>query len=141
VLGAYVLEDQLEELGYEPEIKLGLKGGRIVCVRHEVEVGPLAGATVRLGLNNAHLFPLLAPTGPLVSPPLLPINRFGSKHPYDKIYPADTGGLWDPEGVWQYWSRPFPDWEGSDRNAPAYMAHVRKLFATLPDDLQRSPRN
>lgn len=113
-----------------------MNGGAIVCISHEVEVGPLAGAMVRLGLNNAHWFPLLAPTGLLVSPHLLPINRFGSKHPHDKIHPAETGDLWDPEGVWQYWSRPFVGWEGSDRNARAYMNHhVRKLFATLPDDL------
>lgn len=136
MLGAYVLGDQLEKLGYDPETEIGLNGGQIVCVRHEVEVGPLAGATVKLGLNNAHLFPLLAPTGPLVSPRILPINRYGSKHPYDKIHPAETGNLWDPGGDWQYWSRPFWDWEDSDRNALAYMGHVRELFATLPGDLQ-----
>ncbi len=141
MLGAYVLGDQLENLGYEPEIKPSLKGGKIVCVRHEVEVGPLAGTTVRLGLNNAHFFPLLAPTGLLVSPQLLPMKPDGVKHPYDRVFPADTGDLWDPEGVWQYWSRPFPDWESSERNALAYMEHVRKLFATLPDDLQRSSHN
>lgn len=131
-----MLEDQLEKLGYESEIKPGLNGGKIVCVRHEVEVGPLTGTIVRLGLNNAHLFPLLAPTGPLVSPRILPINPYGCKHPYDKIHPAETGGFWDPEGLWQYWSRPFWDWPGSERNALAYMGHVRELFATLPIDLQ-----
>jgi len=142
MLGAYVLSDQLEKLGYEPEIKPSLKGGKIVCVRHEVEVGPLAGTTVRLGLNNAHFFPLLAPTGLLVSPRLLPFNLYISEKPYSKIYPAETGDLWDPEGAWQYWSRPFVDWEGSDRDARIYINHhVRKLFAALPNDLQRSAHN
>lgn len=140
MFGAYVLGDQLAAMGYEPEIKR-TPDTTIVLFHHRVEVGPLTGDTVRLGLNSADLFPLIAPTGPLVSPRLLPINRYGSKHPYDKIHPAEIGGLWDPEGVWQYWSRPFPGWEHSDRNAVAYMEHVRKLFATLPDDLQRSPHN
>lgn len=136
MLGHYALADQLEEMGYEPEVKGALKGGTIVCVRHEVEVGPYAGMVVRLGLNNAHWFPLLAPTGVLVSPQLLPIRPFGHEHPYDRIYPAEVGDLWDPAGVWQYWSRPFVNWERSDRNARAYIdRHVRKLFATLPDDL------
>lgn len=131
MFGGYIFEEQLRELGY----KLKRRPEGVLIFDYEVEVGPLAGDQIKLGFYPPALYPLTPPTGPLVSPRILPINRYGSKHPFDKIHPARIGGLRDPNEEWQYWSRPFPDWPSSDRNARSYMSHVRRLFADLPDDL------
>jgi len=29
---------------------------------------------------------------------------------------------------WQYWSRPYNGWAQSERNARAYMRHIKHLF-------------
>lgn len=132
---------QLEELGYEIEVLTGnaVKSGEVLVFEYEVELGPLAGETVKLGLKPPPDFPLSPPGGPLVSPRILPINQDGSLgHPRGAVHMAETGGLRDPEGKWEYWSRPYPNppgWNTSTRDVRSYLGHVRTLFATLPHDL------
>lgn len=95
-----------------------------VAFPYVIDVGPRAGELIHLGFIVPGDYNLACPSGPHVSPRLYP-NQSGGTHP--------TGGVHDsPFGPdWQYWSRPFKEWAQSTRDARAYMAHIRHVFATL----------
>jgi hypothetical protein len=123
---------QLQELRYEPTTP---EPG-FVALSYEIELGPLAGEMIDLGMKPTDNLTVAPPGGILVRPHLLPINTDASPgHPYGAVHPASTGGVSDPS--WQYWSRPHPDWAATARTVKEYLqGHVRNLFARLPDDLQ-----
>jgi hypothetical protein len=54
---------------------------------------------------------------------LLP-RQSGGTHPSGGIHASDFG-----DG-WQYWSRPFSNWNRTDRTVRAYLSHIRHLFDT-----------
>jgi len=138
-MGPATFIEQLHALGYEPNV---LQIPDIVAFPYEIEVGPLAGETITLAFKVPPDFALTPPSGPLVSPHLLPItNGGGGAHPHGAIHPAAVGGLSDADGTWQYWSRPFPNWPRTSRDLAAYLTHIRRLFDTLPDDLQCRPHD
>lgn len=115
--------DQLRALGHEVRERVA----GVVEFTYEITVGPRAGERVRLAFAVPPDFPLQPPSGPCVSPPLLPLRPDQSVgHPTGGVHPAPHLG-----DDWQYWSRPFPAWFQTDRTARAYMAHIRHLFATL----------
>jgi hypothetical protein len=115
--------EQLRALGYNPrEPAAGL-----VEIDHQIPVGPRTGERIRLAFAIPPDFPLQPPSGPCVSPPLLPLHPDQSVgHPIGGVHPAPQ-----LDENWQYWSRPFPGWQQTDRTVRAYMAHIRHLFATL----------
>jgi hypothetical protein len=114
--------EQLRELGYEIEEC----GGDRIAFTYTIPVGKFRGQEVRLGLLVPRDFPASPPTGPHVSPHLLPLCPRGGKHPREGVHPSPAFG----EG-WQYWSRPFlQSWPGTERDVRAYMAFIRKLFET-----------
>ena len=134
-MGPATFIDQLRALGYEPSV---VQIPDIVAFPYEIEVGPLAGETIMLAFKVPRDFGLTPPSGPLVSPHVMPItNGAGGGHPHGAVHPAGVGGLNDPGGTWQYWSRPFPNWPNTSRDVAAYLTHIRRLFDTLPDDLKR----
>jgi hypothetical protein len=117
---------ELRALGYSVD---EYPGDRAV-VTFEVPVGRFAGRVIRLGFEVPGDYPMTPPSGPHISPPLLPL------HPQNDI-PHPLGGVHErPEfakivgGEWQYWSRPFPEWGSSEKTARVYMAFIRHLFAT-----------
>jgi len=121
--------EQLRGLDYQPEVK----ANDIVVFEYTIEVGPLTGAHVHLALRLPPDLPLNPPGGPCVSPRILPLHPDQSVgHPYGGVHQADDIG---PD--FEYWSRPFPGWSNTIRSAAAYMGHIRNLFATFPDELQR----
>jgi hypothetical protein len=95
----------------------------------EVPVGARAGERIRLGLQVPPDVEETPPSGPHVSPQLLPLSQTNpGTHPSDGIHASPLGG------EWQYWSRPFPNppgWASTDRSAKAYMRHINHLFDTL----------
>src|SRR5438067_1938763 len=91
----------------------------------KVQLGKFAGQEVWLGFVVSDDFPATPPTGPHFSPELLPLNTTSRKHPDGGIHPS-----WQFGAGWQYWSRPFHNWQKSDRTVRAYLAHIRKLFET-----------
>jgi hypothetical protein len=124
---------QLADLGYAtctPE-------PGFVTFAYEIEVGPLAGEPIELGMRPSENLAMAPPGGILVRPHLLPLNPDAAVgHPYGAVHPASTASVGDAS--WQYWSRPHPNWAATDRTVKAYLhGHVRALFARLPDDLQR----
>ncbi len=122
----------LKALEFEP----ALRGDGLVGFDYEVEVGPLAGRTVKLALQVPGDWPASPPGGPMVSPRLLPINTDAAMgHPYGAVHEAPQLG---PD--WQYWSRPFTvHWPHTDRSVDAYLGHIRRLFDTLPEELDELP--
>jgi hypothetical protein len=125
--------DELLSLGYQAEVR----AGRFVLFDYVVEVGPAEGSTVHIGLEPTD-HPRTPPTGPFVSPRLLPIKPDSSPAPFGGVHEAATrDGFEDPSGVWEYWSRPFNEWGEHGRTARSYLdIHLRRLFAVLPDDLE-----
>ena len=118
--------DGLKALGYEPTER---DGGR-VTMPYTVPIGRFHGQQLTLGLTVPDDFPASCPSGPHISPPLLPV------HPNNDLTHPQGGVHDDPDyvgalgGQWQYWSRPFRNWGGSDRSVRSYMRHIQHLFAT-----------
>jgi hypothetical protein len=122
----------LRALGYEPEQRVD----GFVTFDYEIEVGPLASRLIKLALQAPGDWPANPPSGPYVSPRLLPVNPDATPgHPHGAVHEAPQLG---PE--WQYWSRPVvASWPQTDRTVLAYLGHLRHLFDTLPDDLDALP--
>jgi hypothetical protein len=115
--------DQLRALGHD--VREPAAG--VVEFPYKITVGPRTGEQVRLAFAIPPDFPLQPPSGPCISPHLLPLHpNQDVGHPVGGVHPAPNIGE-----SWQYWSRPFPAWPQTDRSVRAYMAHIRHLFATL----------
>ncbi len=114
--------NELTQMGYKVEDTENNK----VIFQYVIPVGRLAGQQIQLGFIVTDDFPLTPPSGPHILPRLLPINTTHGAHPDHGIHPSDDFG---PD--WEYWSRPFPDWEKTDRSVKAYLRHIRHLFDTL----------
>jgi hypothetical protein len=112
---------QLKDLGYKVEDK----GDGKVAFPYTVPVGKFEGKEITLGFVVPGDFPATPPSGPHVSPRLLPLNNSSQQHPAGGVHESAPFGP-----GWEYWSRPFPGWAGTDRTARAYMAHIRNLFFT-----------
>jgi len=67
-------------------------------------------------------FPANCPSGPHIKPELLALKN-GGEHPDGSIQASQQFGA-----GWQYWSRPFPNWNGSGRTGKVYMEHIDRLF-------------
>lgn len=121
---------ELHALGYEVE-----RQGDFVIFTYEVDVGPCDGRQVQIALQPVD-HPRTPPTGPFVSPRLLPLRPDGSPAPWGGVHEAHGRGLNDPHGIWQYWSRPFNEWADHERTARSYLElHLRRLFAGLPEEV------
>lgn len=112
--------DQLRALNYE----VTDHGDGKVSFPWVIPVGRFAGKEIRLGFLVPSDFNLSSPSGPHVTPELLPRNAQGTNHPNEGIHASGFG----PD--WQYWSRPLPHWTSTERTVKDVMAHVRHLFDT-----------
>lgn len=120
---------ELHELGY---VDARVIAQRCVAMPWKVETGPLIDRQIELGVVVEDDYPDTPPRGPFVRPHLLPLNTTGGEHPYASVHNGSGHGF--PDDSWQYWSRPFSGWP-RNRSAKAYLAHIRHLFDTLPDNL------
>lgn len=111
---------QLQQLGYTVEDR----GENRIAFPYKVPVGRFLGQDIWLGFVVGDDFPLNPPSGPHVSPQLLPLNTVTNVHPAGGIHPS----LFGPE--WEYWSRPFPEWHTTDRSVRTYLSHIRHLVDT-----------
>jgi hypothetical protein len=120
--------EQLQILGYEVEER----GEDRLAFPYVIPVGRFAGKKILLGFIVHDDFPMTPPSGPHISPRLLPLHP-GSDLPHpqggvhESPFDAPAGGGIKTE-LWEYWSRPFPGWAGTKRTVKAYMAHIRNLF-------------
>ena len=111
---------QLEGLGFKVEEPTP---DRIVF-QYTIPVGRFMGKEIKMGFVVQDGFPVSPPTGPHISPRLLPQNPVSGPHPTHGVHDSPFGA------EWQYWSRPHTAWATTDRSVRAYMAHIRHLFDT-----------
>lgn len=110
--------DQLQGLGFRVE---RLADDRI-AFPYAPKVGRFLGQPITLGFVVNNDFPANAPGGLHVKPRLLPLKPEG-EHPNGGIHESSQFGA-----DWEYWSRPFPDWNTSPKTAEAFMQHIERLF-------------
>lgn len=111
--------DQLKGLGYE----LQDHGEGKMSFPYLVPCGKFEGQSIRLGFVVPEDFNITPPSGPHISPEILP-RKDGGAHPDGAVTASPFG-----EG-WQYWSRPLSHWAQTKRTVKDVMAHVRHLFDT-----------
>lgn len=102
-----------------------------------VPTGPLLNSGIEIGAVVEGDYPDTPPRGPFVRPRLMAANGGGNEHPHGGIHPGSAHGF--PDDSWQYWSRPCKTWVAGARDARAYLAFLRRLFDTLPEDLEPPP--
>lgn len=111
--------EQLKTMGHEVQDH----GDSKVSIPYVVPLGKFAGREIRLGFVVPGDFNITPPSGPHVSPELLP-RVSGGTHPSGGIHESPFGG------GWQYWSRPLSHWAQTNRTVKDVLAHVRHLFDT-----------
>jgi hypothetical protein len=114
--------NQLKALGYA--IQEPSPG--FFSVEYIIPIGKFAGRTVTVAFQIGDNFPLGCPPGPHFKPHLLPITGGGGCHPFGAIHASPLGT------EWQYWSRPFKEWNKTDRTVKSYLAHIKNLLFTIP---------
>ncbi|MGH8493097.1 MAG: hypothetical protein ACRERR_08345 [Moraxellaceae bacterium] len=117
----------LKEMGYDPQVPPSQPDH--VYFDYEVPVGKFAGIKVKLGFSIPPSFPVSGvPSGPHVSPHVLPLNPQSGPHPSHGVHASPFSSL--VGGDWQYWSRPFPDWAARKKTVAAYLSHIHRLWET-----------
>jgi hypothetical protein len=115
----------LKELGHEPEED---RGDNRVVFKYGIAAGRFQGQTIFVGIEVPTDFNVTCPTGPHISPRLIPINPNGAGN--DRAAESPNFGL-----DWEYLSRPFRDqregWNRTSRDVKAYMRHVKHILETL----------
>ena len=117
-IGLDELRRQLCELGYTSSVI----DNRFVMFNFYVPTGRFKDTIVEIALE-APQFPLNPPSGPYIRPHLMPINGGGGEHPNSGIHQRNL-----PTAEFQYWSRPFNNWNNSEKTAKEYLAFIRTLF-------------
>lgn len=122
-IGHELIREQLESLGYEVKDYPDHPNypGGFVAFKFTVPLGKFRGSEIEVALN-ATQFPSVPPSGPYLTPHLLPIKG-GNVPPYDGIHARMV-----PTADFQYWSRPFNGWLETDRDMKIYIAFLRTLF-------------
>ena len=117
---------ELRDLGYEVDESPipQLQESVVVRLPFQIPLGSKAGESITLGFVVPPDYPMTCPSGPYMSPHVLPINTSTSEPPYGGV--SDASGAFGAD--WQYWSRPYNGWAQSQRNAKAYMRHIKHLF-------------
>jgi hypothetical protein len=117
-IGLTELKRQLEELGLTAEII----DNQFVSFPYKIPHGRFRDKEIEIALE-APQFPLNPPSGPFIKPHIMPISGGGGTHP--------TGGIHQnnrPTSDWQYWSRPFHNWNASTKDAKTYLAFIRTIL-------------
>lgn len=83
-------EEQLRRLGLEPK----REDNGMTSFPYEPAVGRFAGTRVRLALQVPPEFGRTPPSGPHVSPRILPLNPSAATHP-EKVAPSELGDDWE----------------------------------------------
>ena len=123
IFGKEAFAAGLMELGYQPEDL----GENRLAFNYTIRTGRFDGQVIKVGVEVPPDFHVTCPTGPHVSPRLIPINPNGG--PHDRA--ADSGF----GGDWQYLSRPFVDgangWNRTTKDVKAYLRHVQRVLEIL----------
>jgi hypothetical protein len=116
----------LRELDYEVDDSPipQLQGNVVARFPFQIPLGTKAGDEITLGFIVPSDYPMVCPSGPYMTPHVLPLNTSTNEPPHGGV--SDASGAFGPG--WQYWSRPYKGWAQSERTARAYMRHIKHLF-------------
>jgi hypothetical protein len=113
----------LRDLGYDPEDQCDNR----VAFNYTIKEGRFKDRSIKIGIEVPADFSVTCPTGPHISPCLIPMNPNGASN--DRSAVSSFGA------EWQYLSRPFRDqqegWNRTKRDVKAYLHHVRQILDTL----------
>jgi len=112
-------EDGLTELGYS----VLLDEENRPHILHTIKIGRFKGYKVKIGFEIPADFELTPPSGPHISPKLIPIRPDGPDHT-TRAHPSSFGD------EWEYLSRPISNW-AEKRTVKRYMKYVIHLLDTL----------
>jgi hypothetical protein len=117
--------DQLEALGYKVESSNPPNfPPNMLVFDYVIEVGSKTGQKIKMAFIVNEDFPLNPPSGPFISPKLLPIHPpQEASNPLAAVHDRPDMG---PD--WEYLSRPFQTWNTTDKTVRTYMTYIRRLF-------------
>lgn len=92
-----------------------------VLFEYEVTVGRNIGKKLQIGFEVQNDYPMSCPPGP----------HFKSVGIQDWVEPLNSIHASPFGNEWKYWSRPFPDWNRTDRRVKTYLAHIKNLLAKV----------
>lgn len=114
----------LKELGYEAEEC----GVNLVAFTYVIGAGKFKDREIKVGIDVPPDFNVTCPTGPHISPRLIPINTGAMGN--ERAAESPSFGA-----EWQYLSRPFVDqqagWNRTNRSVKAYVRHIKRILETL----------
>lgn len=110
---------QLRDLGHQIQDC----GSDKICIDYKIPCGRYEGQQIKLGFQVPPDFPLTPPSGPHISPRILPLNPNAPGHPA-RVAESTFGDQWE------YWSRPYPSWANTSRTVKDYLRYMRHLFET-----------
>lgn len=113
--------EQAKALGFEIQEPDATK----LYFQYTVPVGKNMGKKILLGFEVANDFPMNSPSGPHIK-----VTEPGWAEHSQNISDSPFNSVMQTSG-WRYWSRPFKDWNRSERTVKAYLAHVKNLMMTV----------
>ena len=124
MFGKDAFTEGLKQLGYAPEDR----GDNRVAFKYKIGSGRFKDTELKIGIEVPQDFNVTCPTGPHISPRLIPIN--GNAPGNDRAVESPNFGA-----DWQYLSRPFVDqqngWNRTTRDVKAYLRHIKRILETL----------
>jgi len=122
--GKEAFSEGLTELGYTVEDR----GDNRIAFRYVIGAGRFKGREILVGIEVPPDFNVTCPSGPHISPRLIPINPNGTAN--DRAAESQSFGA-----DWEYLSRPLGDqqqgWHRTKRNVKSYMRHLKRILETL----------
>lgn len=109
--------NELNILGYETQEE---SDGMVVFI-YTIPVGKNKGKTLNVGYQISNDYPMNCPHGPHFQSGLI-ADWF---EPAANIHNSPLGANW------RHWSRPFPDWNRTQRNVKVYLAHIRNVLNSI----------
>ncbi len=109
--------EQLKSLGYETQEE----SNGMVVFNYTIPVGKNLGTTLRIAFQVRDDYPMNCPPGPHFES----VKIANWNEPNSNIHKSPLGDNW------RYWSRPFPDWNRTERTVKVYFAHIRNLLNSL----------
>ncbi len=109
--------NQLNLLGYSPTDL----GGNKVHFEYLVKIGKNRGLTLLLGFEMGNDFPMNCPHGPHFKS----VGIASWTEPSNGIHSSPFGN------EWRHWSRPFKEWNRTNRTVKEYLSHIRKILVNL----------
>lgn len=108
---------ELNALGYEAHEE----SNGMVVFNYTIPVGKNIGKILNVGFQIGEDFPMNCPHGPHFESGIIE----GWFEPKENIHASPLG-----DG-WRHWSRPFPDWNRTQRTVKVYFAHIRNVLNSI----------